>query len=78
MKKALPWLVGLVGAVGYFAYWETMAFVHPDKYDTLSRVVSTIGANWPPFLVICGLFCGMLISHFFWAWSENPMGKGNG
>lgn len=78
MKKALPWLVGLIGAIAYFGYWETMAFLHPDQYDTLSHVVSTIGASWPPFLVICGLVAGMLISHFFWAWADNPMGKGGG
>lgn len=78
MRKALPWAVGLVGAIAYFGYYETMAFVHPDQYDTLSHVVSTIGVNWPPFLVLCGLVIGMLISHFFWAWSDNPMGKGEG
>lgn len=78
MKKSLPWLIGLFGAISYFAYFETMAFIHPDQYDTLSHVVSTVGAAWPPFLVLYGLVTGMLISHFFWAWSENPMGKGGG
>lgn len=78
MKKALPWAIGLIGAIAYFGYFETMAFVHPGQYDSLSHVVSTIGAKWPLAIFICGQFCGVLSSHFFWAWAANPMGKGGG
>lgn len=78
MKKAWPWAVGLVGSLAYFGYYETMAFVHPDQYDTLSHVVSTIGAKWPLAIWICGAFAGGLATHFFWAWRDNPMGKGGG
>lgn len=78
MKKAWPWLVGLVAVIGWFGYWETMAFVHPDQYDTLSHVVSTIGASWPLAIFICGFFAGGLAVHFFWPWKDNPLGKGGG
>lgn len=78
MKRVWPWLLGVVLAVAYFAYFETMAFVHPEQYDTLSHVVSTMGAHWPLSIYICGCFSGGLSVHFFWAWSANPMGKGGG
>lgn len=78
MKKAWPWAVGLIGAIAYFGYFETVAFVHPDQYDTLSHVVSTVGAKWPLAIWICGVFAGGLATHFFWAWADNPMGKGGG
>ena len=78
MTKAWPWAVGLVGSLAYFGYFETMAFVHPDRYYTLSHVVSTIGAHWPLAIWISGAFAGGLAVHFFWAWASNPMGKGGG
>ena len=78
MKKAWPWLVGLIGAIGYFAYFETVAFIHPDQYVTLSHVVSTIGMKWPFAIYLCGFFSGGLSVHFFWPWAANPLGKGGG
>lgn len=78
MKKAWPWALGLVGAIAYFGYFETMAFVHPEQYDTLSHTVSQIGASWPLAIFICGFFAGGLASHFFWPWAANPLGKGGG
>ena len=78
MKKAWPWAVGLIGAIAYFAYFETMAFVHPGQYDTLSHVVASIGASFPLAIWFCGVFAGGLAVHFFWAWTDNPMGKGGG
>ena len=78
MKKAWPWLIGFIGAILYFAYFETEAFIHPDQYDTLSHVVATVGAKWPVAIWICGAFAGGLACHFWWAWRDNPMGKGGG
>lgn len=78
MKKAWPWLLGLIAAIGYFAYFETMAFIHPETYDTLSHVVSTLGAKWPLAIWFAGYFAGGLSVHFFWPWTANPLGKGNG
>lgn len=78
MKKTWPWLVGLVGVVAWFGYFETEAFVHPEQYDTLSNVVSTIGAKWPLAIFLCGYLAGALSVHFFWPWAANPLGKGGG
>jgi hypothetical protein len=78
MKRTWPWFVGLVFMLGWFGYWETMAFVHPEQYDTLSHTVSDIGAHWPFSLVLFGMLAGGLLVHFFWAWAANPMGKGEG
>jgi hypothetical protein len=78
VKKAWPWALGLVGAIAYFGYFETMAFLEPGQYDTLSHVVSTIGAKWPLAIYICGFFSGGLATHFFWPWAANPMGPGAG
>ena len=78
MKKAWPWAVGATALLLWFGYWETMAFLHPDTYDTLSHTVSTIGAKWPFFLVLFGYVTGGLSVHFFWSWAANPMGKGGG
>lgn len=78
MKRWLPWAIGLAGAVAYFGYFETMAFIHPESYDSLSHVVSTIGHGWPLSIFIMGNFTGGLSVHFFWAWKKNPMGDGGG
>lgn len=78
MAKKWPWAVGLVAVLAYFGYFETMAFMHPGQYDTLSNTISTIGANWPPAIYFCGFFSGGLCVHFFWPWAANPMGKGGG
>lgn len=78
MKKAWPWAVGLVLWLGWFAYFETEAFIHPDQYDTLSHVVSGIGAKWPLAICLFGYVMGVLSAHFFWPWADNPLGKGGG
>lgn len=78
MKKAWPWALGLIAVIAWFGYWEAMAFAQPERYDTLSFVVSTIGAKWPLAIFICGFFAGGLSVHFFWPWAANPMGKGGG
>jgi hypothetical protein len=76
MRKALPWAIGTILALGYFATFETLGFIYPDRFETLSHLVSSIGAHWPLFIFICGFCCGGLASHFFWPWRDNPLGKG--
>lgn len=78
MKRWLYWLICLALAIGAFAYGESEAFLHPDQYDTLSHVVSTIAHDWPLSIFIMGNFTGGLSVHFFWAWKKNPMGDGGG
>lgn len=78
MKKALPWIIGLLLAITYFAVFETLAFQHPDRFDTLSHDVSSLGAHWPLAIFLMGFFAGGLACHFFWPWKDNPLGKGGG
>jgi hypothetical protein len=78
VKKAWPWAVGAFLWLAWFGYFETEAFVHPEKYDTLSHVVSGIGAKWPLAIFLCGYVAGVLSAHFFWPWNKNPLGPGGG
>jgi hypothetical protein len=78
VKKYLPWIGGLLGAVVYFAIFETLAFQEPDRFATLSNSISSLGAHWPLSIFLIGFFAGGLASHFFWPWKANPLGKGGG
>jgi hypothetical protein len=64
----LPWIFGALGAIGFFAIFEARAFRHPDRANTLSHAVYTIGSKWPLSIWIMGAFCGSLATHFFWHW----------
>lgn len=66
--KDWPWIVGTALALVYFAWWEAYAFRHPDRVNTLSRSISTLGAKFPLVIFFMGLFCGGLAVHFFWHW----------
>lgn len=78
MKRYAPWIIGLVLVVAYFAVFETLAFTNPATHASLSNFVSTIGRDWPMSIFVCGFVCGGGAVHFFWAWRDNPMGKGGG
>lgn len=78
MRKNLPWIIGIVGAIAFFAYFEAAAFDHPDRYNTLSHFLATMGATWPLSIFLLGMFAGGLAVHLFWPWKENPLGKGGG
>lgn len=62
------WIIGLLVAIVFFAVFEFMAFRHPERYNTLSRCIYTIGSEWPLSIFIMGMFCGGLAVHFFWHW----------
>lgn len=64
----LPWILGCLAAIAFFAVFEAMAFRHPDRVNTLSHVVYTIGQTWPLSIFIMGMFAGGLSVHFFWHW----------
>jgi hypothetical protein len=64
----LPWIVGIVGAVLWFAYFETRAFRHPDRQNTLSRFIFNLGQSWPLSIFLMGMLAGGLAVHFFWHW----------
>jgi len=64
----LPWILGTLGAIAFFAYFEWYAFRYPTRQDTLSMAVFTIGSKWPLSIFLMGLFAGGLAVHFFWHW----------
>jgi hypothetical protein len=72
-----PWIIGTLGAIAFFAYFEWRAFAHPDRQNTLSRAVYNIGANWPLSIFIMGMFCGGLSVHFFWHWCPGAQSIGS-
>lgn len=72
----LPWILGAIGAIAFFAAFEARAFAHPDRQNSLSRTVATIGAKWPMSIWLMGVGTGILAAHFFWAWPTNPLAGG--
>lgn len=78
MSKNLPWILGTLGAIAFFAVFEGIAFAHPERVNTLSHFIATIGASWPISIFFMGMFCGVLAAHFFWPWKDNPEGAGGG
>jgi hypothetical protein len=63
-----PWVFGILAAIIFFAVFEVRAFRHPDRQNTLSRFVFTIGQKFPLSIFMMGLFVGGLAVHFFWHW----------
>ena len=78
MMMDLPWILGILGAILFFAYFEARAFRHPDQQNTLSHFIAGMGAKWPLSIFLMGMFCGILAAHFFWPWAANPLGAGGG
>lgn len=76
--KDLPWIIGILAALIFFAIFEAYGFAHPDRVNTLSRAIATLGARWPLSIWLMGLFCGVLASHLFWPWACSPLGPGGG
>lgn len=74
----LPWILGTLGAIAFFAYFEWRAFQHPERQNTLSRYIAMTGKNWPLSIFLMGMFAGILAAHFFWPWCANPLGQGGG
>lgn len=72
------WAAWLACVLLSFAIFEAMAFRHPTRLNTLSRVVWSIGQKFPLFLVIFGAVIGGLSVHFFWNWCPALMPPGTG
>lgn len=66
--KDLPWIIGVLAAIAFFALFEARAFNHPDRQNTLSMAIYTVGSQWPLSIFIMGMFAGGLAVHFFWHW----------
>lgn len=72
------WVVWLLAIMVSFAVLEGYAFRHPDRQNTLSRFVWTIGQKWPLSLVLWGMLVGGLSVHFYWNWAPALMPAGHG
>lgn len=64
----LPWIIGAIAAMVYFAVFETLGFIWPARFNTLSHAVYTIGAHWSLSIFLMGGFSFGLAVHFFWHW----------
>jgi 4-hydroxybenzoate polyprenyltransferase len=73
-----PWIVGAIAFLIFFTIFESYALRHPDRENTLSHFVASIGAEWPLSIALYGLVTGVLLAHFFWPWCGNPLGAGIG
>ena len=73
----LPWILGALGFVAFFAAFETLAFKWPTRFNTLSRFVFNLGQNWPLSIFLIGFICGGLAVHFYWHWCPD-VGAGLG
>lgn len=73
-----PWIVGVLFAILFFAVFEALAFRHPDRINTLSRTIYTLGQTWPLSIWLMGMFAGGLAVHLFWHWDPNCMPPGTG
>ena len=52
----VPWIIGALLAVVFFIVFEARAFRHPERQNTLSRAIWTLGEKWTDtkVLVDCG------------------------
>lgn len=73
-----PWIIGLLAAIVFFAVFEAIAFRHPDRVNTLSRCIWTIGQTWPMSIWLMGVFAGVMAAHLFWNWDPRCMPPGVG
>jgi len=64
----LPWLIGLGVAIVFFIFFETRAFKHPGKQDTLSMFIFKVTKQFPFSIWVMGGFAWLLAGHFFWHW----------
>lgn len=64
----MPWIVGTIIALVFFAYFEKRAFDYPNSQHTLSRWIYDIGQKWPLSIWLMGALAGALATHFFWHW----------
>lgn len=62
------WLIGVVGAIVFFAIGEYKACQHPEKLPTLSMTIHRLAAKFPITMWVMGFFAGGLTVHLFWHW----------
>jgi hypothetical protein len=72
------WIVWWLLAIGLFAVFERYAFDHPDRCNTLSRFMWSLGQKWPLSIALLGMLFGGLLVHFYWNWCPALMPAGQG
>lgn len=72
------WVLWLLALIISFAVLEGYAFKHPERSNTLSRFVWSVGQKWPLSLVLFGMIFGGLAVHFYWNWCPALMPAGTG
>lgn len=73
-KFAIAWTVLGIAWLAVFAALESYALTHDDALS-LSQFVWNISHRWPPFVFLCGLTVGILVSHFWWRWNPDEKSK---
>jgi hypothetical protein len=73
-----PWIVGAIFALLWFWFFEDRAFRHPDRQNTLSRFMASIGSKWPLSIGLFMFCIGGLCVHFWWPWCPALMLPGHG
>lgn len=73
----MPWIIGTLAAIGFFAIFEARGFRFPERQNTLSRAIYNLGSRWPLSIYLMGMFSGGLAVHFFWHWCP-AIGLGTG
>lgn len=62
------WVLWWLFIFGSFTVLEARAFAHPERANTLSRFMATVGAKFPLSIGMIGMVLGGLMVHFFWHW----------
>ena len=73
-----PWVIWLLLIVISFTILEAYAFKHPERENTLSRFIWSVGQKWPLSLVLWGMLIGGLSVHFYWQFCPLIMPPGTG
>ena len=60
-----PWIVGLIVAALFFAFFESRAFWAPTQNETLSSFIRRIAATYPITIYVMGFCTGGLVIHLF-------------
>lgn len=72
------WIIWLLAIIVSFTVLERYSFKHPQRSNSLSRFVWSVGQKWPLSIALWGMLFGGLLVHFFWNWCPALMQPGHG
>jgi hypothetical protein len=64
----LPWVIGAACMLVFFTFFESYAFNHPTRVNSLSRSMFNLGSKFPLSIMFFGMLVGGLGVHFYWHW----------